>query len=107
MVDPNAPTPIIVSTLDPSGCGTLDAEILIGNLDPNTTYDLDHNFNGSPVVTTSINTNASGEFLINGLDEGTYDGFTITFSGCVGNDAGIYVLLVIPTVYSLMEFNLL
>ena len=99
LADPNAPTPIIVSTLDPSGCGTLDAEILIGNLDPNTTYDLDYNFNGSPVVTTSINTNASGEFLINGLDEGTYDGFTITFSGCVGNDAGIYVLApVIPTI---------
>ena len=99
LVDPNAPSPVIISTLDPSGCGTLDAEILIGNLDPNTTYDLDYNFNGNPIVTTSITTNASGEFLLNGLDEGTYDAFTLTFAGCVGNDAGIYILApVIPTI---------
>ena len=99
LADPNAPSPIIVSTLDPSGCGTMDAEILIGNLDPNTTYDLDYNFNGSPIVTTSITTNASGEFLLNGLDEGTYDAFTLTLAGCVGNDAGVYVLApVIPTI---------
>jgi gliding motility-associated-like protein len=99
LTDPNAPSPTIISTQDPSGCGTMDAEILLGNLDPNTTYDLDYNFNGSPIATVSITTNASGEFLLTGLDEGSYDAFTLTLAGCVGNDAGVYILApVVPTI---------
>ena len=99
LTDPNAPNPSIISTLDPSGCGTFDAEILIGTLDPSTTYSLDYNFNGSPVATTTITTDVSGEFILSGLDEGTYDAFTLTLAGCVGNDAGIYSLNpVVPTI---------
>ena len=99
LVDPNAPTPSIINTLDPSGCGTMDAEILIGGLNANTTYTLDYNFNGNPVTTSTILTTVNGEYLLSGLDEGVYDAISIVLNSCVGNDAGVYNLFpIVPTI---------
>ena len=99
LVDPNSPTPVIVTTIPPSGCGTFDAEIVIGNLNPNTTYTIDYSLNGSAVGPSLITTDGSGEFLISSLDEGVYASFSVILNGCVGNDAGSYSLFpTVPTV---------
>lgn len=86
LVDPNAPTFSIGATVNPSGCGIADASITINGLDPNTTYNLTYNVNGVPVGPTSITTDANGDYIISGIQGGTYDGITIELAGCSSTD---------------------
>jgi len=87
LVDPNAPTFTIGATVNPSGCGVADASITINGLDPSTTYNLTYSVNGVPVGPASITTDANGDWIISGIQGGTYDGITIELAGCSSTDS--------------------
>jgi len=92
LVDPNAPTFTVGATVNPSGCGVADASITLNGLDPSTTYNLTYNVNGVPVGPASITTDVNGDWVISGIQGGTYDGVTIELSNCTSTDAGVFIL---------------
>ena len=92
LVDPNSPNFIIGATANPSGCGIADASITINGLNPSTTYNLTYNLNGVPVGPVSITADGSGDYVISGLQGGTYDVITIDLSGCIATNPGIFTL---------------
>ena len=92
LVDPNSPNFTIGATANPSGCGIADASITINGLNPSTTYNLTYNLNGVPVGPVSITADGSGDYVISGLQGGTYDVITIDLSGCIATNPGIFTL---------------
>ncbi len=90
--DPNAPLFSIAGTLDPTGCGTVDGEIYITGLDPNTSYNLTYDLNGNSSGVISITTDGNGDYTVGSLDGGVYDNFTIELNGCVTTVGGPFTL---------------
>jgi gliding motility-associated-like protein len=89
--DPNAPT-FTLSSTNPTTCGGTDGTITIEGLDATTTYDISYN-NGIGVVNLAgITTDATGNYVITGLSQGTYTNITVTLAGCLGTNAGPVVL---------------
>jgi gliding motility-associated-like protein len=77
IIDSDAPTFTIVGT-DPTTCGGTDGFITIGGLDPNTSYEIGYDGNGTITVTTDIN----GEYDITLLGAGSYTDFSVAASSC-------------------------
>jgi gliding motility-associated-like protein len=80
-VNPN-PVFAIGAIVNPSGCGLSDGSITLTGLTASTTYTISYN-DGATISLGSVTTDASGNFIITGLDAGTYSNFSVTNSfGC-------------------------
>jgi PKD repeat protein len=73
-----------LSTKNPSACQGTDGVITLKGLVANTAYTLSYTKNGT-VITTPINANASGNYIITGLSAGAYTNITITRNNCPSN----------------------
>ncbi len=92
LTDPGSPTFTVSLTSDPSICGASDGSITISGLMGSTTYDITYDDDGTPVTLTGVTTDGAGNYVITGLDAGSYDNWTVTLAGCVGTDATVITL---------------
>ena len=82
------PTFAVGSLVNPSGCGLSDGSITLTGLNPSTPYNITYN-DGSTVNLGTVTTTAGGNYVITGLDAGTYTTFVVTnASGCSTTVAG-------------------
>lgn len=83
LVANNIPLFPTVSIVQPDciGGGNIGG-LLIGALDPNTTYDLTYDQDGTPVGPISITTDANGDYMLSGLPVGLYENLVVTLAGC-------------------------
>jgi len=91
LTDPGSPVFAFSGSTDPTTCGGTDGTITITGLNPSTSYDITYN-DGSLVNLGTVTTDASGNYVITGLDAGTYTAFTVTLAGCTGTDNSIITL---------------
>ena len=77
------PVPVFtLSQTDPT-CGSNDGSITISGLRSSVSFDLNYNFNGTPVGVQNYSSNAAGSIVINNLGQGSYTNFTIVNNeGC-------------------------
>ncbi|MEP2937137.1 MAG: gliding motility-associated C-terminal domain-containing protein [Gilvibacter sp.] len=80
-----------VTPVDSATC-TADGSLQISGLDPSTTYNVTYTYNGTVVGPVSVTTDASGNIIFTGLDQGEYTDVTIEVGGCVGVDPGPYTI---------------
>ncbi|WP_420315855.1 Ig-like domain-containing protein [Ekhidna sp.] len=81
----NPPDIALGTTSDPTTCNGTDGSIQITGLAASTAYDLDYDLDGSAATTTTITSDADGEYNIIGLTDGNYTNLTVTNSGCTSN----------------------
>jgi gliding motility-associated-like protein len=86
------PVPAFAITgVDPTTCGGTDGSITISGLTPTTTYSVTYN-NSGIVGPVNMVSNGIGNIVINGLDAGTYTGFSLTLNSCTGTSPTVIVL---------------
>ena len=90
LVDPNAPNFLTGNGLDPTSCGGADGSITITGLTDGLSYDITYD-NGTVQTLNGIGS-TGGSYVITGLASGSYTNFTVTLSGCTGNDTQIITL---------------
>ncbi len=73
-----------VSSTGPTTCGGSDGIIQLDQLSASTMYSVSYVDDGVSVGPVNITTNASGELMIIGLDQGNYTNIVIGLSGCSG-----------------------
>jgi gliding motility-associated-like protein len=66
----------------PLTCGGADGSLLLSDLLPNTTYDLDFEKGGAAAPTISISSDADGNYLLVGLSAGIYTNIHVTHGVC-------------------------
>ena len=71
-----------VSGTDPSVCNASDGLITLTGLNPSTAYTLSYDSLAMSAQTINITSDASGNYLLQGLMAGLYDAFSITLNGC-------------------------
>ncbi|MCW1149218.1 gliding motility-associated C-terminal domain-containing protein [Flavobacterium lacisediminis] len=71
----------------PTTCNGTEGSITISNLAPGETYSLTYNDDGNPVGPANYIADASGSFILLGLNAGVYDNFLFTINGCVTSNA--------------------
>ena len=81
------PIPVVISTAstDPTTCSGTDGTITISGLVISTVYDISYIFDGGTAVVASYTSDALGEVVITGLEDGAYTGITATNSNCTSN----------------------
>ena len=84
LVDPNAPTFLAGNGLDPTTCGGADGSITITGLTDGLSYDITYD-NGTVQTLNGVGS-TGGSYVITGLAAGSYTNFTVTLTGCTGND---------------------
>ncbi|AXG71047.1 FG-GAP repeat protein [Kordia sp. SMS9] len=67
----------VVGSQDPTDCATDNGEITIGNLDPNSTYNITYEMDGNPIMTT-MTSDLNGMFVLAGLSAGNYTNISVT-----------------------------
>lgn len=93
------PPSFTVSGVDPS-CQGNDGEITISGLDPNSNYGLTYDMDGSQVGPNNETSDAAGDILISGLNNGVYTDFSIvTANGCTEIDNTV-INLVSPATHT-------
>jgi gliding motility-associated-like protein len=80
-----------VSFTEPTVCNGVDGTITLEGLDPSDVYDVSY-FNGATVGPSVMNSNASGNIVLTGLNAGAYSDFEIIFNGCQGINNSSIVL---------------
>ncbi|WP_420378751.1 T9SS type B sorting domain-containing protein [Gilvibacter sp.] len=90
LIDPGAPLYAVTPT-QPTGC-TADGTLAFSGLAASTTYDVTYTVDGVTVGPVSYTTDAAGEFIITGLDQGTYTLINVSLGGCDSFDGGTYIL---------------
>jgi gliding motility-associated-like protein len=77
------PVPVVsgYSLMNPGTCGGTDGTISVSGLNASTLYDVNYNFNGTP-VTRSLSSDGSGILVIPDLSAGNYSNIIITLNGC-------------------------
>lgn len=105
--DPDAPV-INTSSINPSACSVADGSITISGLDASTNFELTYLVdNQLPGVTTSISTDASGEFLLNTLVEGNYSEIRVRSTlGCLSNSQSEILSEPLSPTFSTQSFNI-
>ena len=78
---------------NPTSCNATDGTITIDNLAPNTTYSLNYTDSGSSSGTITINTNSSGQYIITGLNAGTYTNFNYLVNSCSFSSSDLITLV--------------
>ena len=91
LMDPQMPNFTVVAN-NPATCGGFEGSLVLSGLDPNTTYNVDYNDDGSP-ISGSMTSDGSGEIIISGLDAGVFADVSLTLSGCATTLAGPYNLI--------------
>ncbi len=80
------PAMVLGTVTQPSTCNSANGSIQLNGLQANTSYFLDYTLNGNAINTQSITTNASGSYIISGLNPGVYSAINIkTPSLCPSN----------------------
>ena len=74
--------PVYVST-SPTTCGGNDGTITISGLAPNEAYDLTYQDGATTVGPNNVTTNASGLYVITGLNSGNYSNFLLSINSCL------------------------
>lgn len=91
-------TPDFTVQLTSSSCVPNTGEITIIGLSPNTTYDLDYDFNSTANGVQSVTTDANGSIVLANLAIGSYSNFVITSAGgCSTTVPDEIVINMIPT----------
>ena len=67
---------------NPTTCSGTEGTITIENLNPNSSYSLTYNDDGSSVGPTSIIADNNGQFVITGLNAGSYSNFNFVINNC-------------------------
>lgn len=88
------PVPVftLISSNDPSACGASDGSIVIGGLQPSSSYQISYQDGGTPIDLGNQTTTATGQFTISNLDAGSYSNISVTSSGCTYTLPGSTVL---------------
>jgi gliding motility-associated-like protein len=89
--DPAAPTFTVAST-NPTTCGGTDGTITLSGLTASTSYNVTYSNGATVVGPTAMTSDASGNIIITGLSQGSYNSIIVGLSGCTTTDAGPYVL---------------
>ncbi|WP_298303368.1 fibronectin type III domain-containing protein [Flavobacterium sp.] len=74
--------PLYTST-NPTTCGGTDGTITISGLAPNEAYDLTYQDGTTTVGPNNVTTNASGQYVITGLNSGNYSNFLLSINSCL------------------------
>ena len=77
-------TPSLTST-NPTTCNGTEGSITINGLAPSTEYTLSYSDDTTPVGPLTITSDANGQYVINGLNPGSYTNFTLVVNGCTIN----------------------
>lgn len=67
---------------NPTTCSGTEGTITIENLNPNSSYSLTYNDDGSSVGPISIIADNNGQFVITGLNAGSYSNFNFVINNC-------------------------
>ncbi|MEZ4839652.1 hypothetical protein, partial [Flavobacterium sp.] len=67
---------------NPTTCSGTEGTITIENLNPNSSYSLTYNDDGSSVGPTSVIADNNGHFVITGLNAGSYSNFNFVINNC-------------------------
>lgn len=84
-----------VTTIDNSNCVSPNGSMTLAGLVPNKAYEITYEEDGVVVGPVSITANASGEVIINNLDDATFTNITVTCvdtPSCTTTDPGPYVV---------------
>lgn len=77
------PIPSFTTTFtDPLTCGAFNGTITLSGLNPSSSYNLSYSDEGTPVGPLVINTDASGDYVITGLNAGGYSNIIVNSGGC-------------------------
>ncbi|MEP0937168.1 MAG: Ig-like domain-containing protein, partial [Cyclobacteriaceae bacterium] len=81
-----APVVNVATPASPTTCGGTDGAITIGGLEINTAYGaLDYLDDGITVNHGGFTSTAAGEYIITGLNAGSYSDFAVTILGCTSS----------------------
>ena len=93
LTDPAGPTFTVGSPVDPTSCGGTDGTITISGLNPSTNYDITYDDGTGTVNLGTVTTDASGNYVITGLDADNYTNFNVTDGiNCNTVDASVITL---------------
>ncbi|NQX78412.1 gliding motility-associated C-terminal domain-containing protein [Gilvibacter sp.] len=81
----------VVTTADPVNCDS-DGSLTVDGLAADTTYEVTYLLDGVLVGPITVTTDATGQFIIAGLDEGVYTDITIVLNDCTYTAAGPFEL---------------
>ena len=81
----------VVTPADPVNCDS-DGSLTVDGLAPDTTYEVTYLLDGVLVGPITVTTDATGQFIISDLDEGSYTDITIVLNDCTYTAAGPFVL---------------
>lgn len=86
-------TPVITSGMPhhPIECSTPTGSIVLAGLLPNTNYQVNYEFGGTPVQ-VSLTSNGSGELTIPNLTAGNYTNISVSLNSCTSNVVGPFAL---------------
>ncbi|MBT5932344.1 MAG: hypothetical protein HOH34_03300, partial [Flavobacteriales bacterium] len=82
----------VTTNSNPTTCNGTNGSLIIGGLDPNSTYSFNYDLDGITSGPLSITTNSSGDYLLFGLSGGSYTNFDAEFLGCVSTVTGPILL---------------
>ncbi|MDF2435654.1 MAG: hypothetical protein K0Q95_30 [Bacteroidota bacterium] len=87
------PLPVFtVSSTNPTTCGGSEGTITLSGLTANTSYNVSYSNGTSTVGPTALTSDASGNIIITGLVQGSYNAIMAELAGCSTTDAGTYTL---------------
>ncbi|MFZ5554914.1 MAG: gliding motility-associated C-terminal domain-containing protein, partial [Bacteroidota bacterium] len=96
--DPASPTFTSGATFtNPTSCGAADGTITLSGLLPSTSYNLSYDGPSGTVVVGNITTDASGNYVITGLVQGSYTNFVITATNNCSTTSTTNVTLTDPS----------
>jgi gliding motility-associated-like protein len=87
--------PISISTVDPVNatfCGVCDGRLTLHGLYPSHTFTVTFDFSGTPQPPVATSSNASGDIILTGLCEGTYNNIVASFGACVTPPVGPFFI---------------
>ncbi|WP_333600614.1 choice-of-anchor L domain-containing protein [Flavobacterium sp.] len=90
----------------PSGCNATDGAITIGNLTPINTYSLTYLDGSTTVGPIPITADASGQYVITGLNAGIYSNFHFVVNGCTFTSTDVVTLVDQPIIPTFTNFSI-
>lgn len=87
LTDPTPPLITNTSYSSPTTCGGNEGSISLMGLQANTSYNVSY-FDGNTIQNAVINSNGSGNVVIQGLQAGTYSNITVSINACTSPPAG-------------------
>ncbi|RED97092.1 Ig-like domain-containing protein, partial [Marinoscillum furvescens] len=82
----NPPDISISASSNPTTCAGTEGSITLTGMASNTTYALNYKVDGVAATQTNITTDASGNYTISGLTEGSYAELNLSIGGCTTNN---------------------